>query len=224
MKYSLFLLLVMSFNFSSAQKDDLPDGFVYIQEEIPGVVLEMRYAGRNNFIGKKIKGYKKPVAIISDPAASALKKVQQEVSRDGFCLKIFDAYRPQRAVDHFLAWSRNEKDTLKKQEFYPDIGKEDLFRLGYIASRSGHTRGSTIDLTLTNCQTGEEVDMGGPYDFFGELSHHDASEVTPEQKRNREYLKEVMIKYGFNSYSEEWWHYTLRNEPYPDRYFNFVVQ
>lgn len=207
-----------------AQKSKLQEGFVYVKEKIPDVVLEMRYAGNNNFMGKPISGYNKPMAILSKPAAEALYLVQQELKNEGFCLKIFDAYRPQQAVDEFITWARDPGDTLMKQEYYPDVDKRNLFNYGYISTRSGHSRGSTIDITLIDANTGKEVDMGGSYDFFGEISHHNSPEITAEQKQNRELLKKVMAKHGFYPYMQEWWHYTFRPEPYPDTYFNFAVE
>lgn len=224
MKKILFLFLLSAGLSSFVVLKNLPDGFVYIKDVIPDVVLDIRYAGNNNFIGEPIKGYMEARAIISEPAAEALKKVQQDLKQEGYGLKVFDAYRPQRAVNHFIEWAEDPADTLKKREFYPDVDKNDLFELGYIASRSGHSRGSTIDLTIIDADTKKELDMGGPYDLFGEISHHDSTEVTSEQKQNRELLKNTMMKYGFQPYAQEWWHYTYQPEPYPDTYFDFVVE
>ncbi|MCM8570655.1 M15 family metallopeptidase [Gramella jeungdoensis] len=225
MKFKLFLFFTLiAFNAFLSQTDTLPDGFVYIDAEIPGVVYEIRYAGSNNFIGKPVKGYKREQAILSEPAAKALAKVQKELISKDYMLKIFDAYRPQTAVNHFIEWAREPGDTLNKQQFYPDVSKKNLFELGYIASRSGHSRGSTVDLTIIHAETCEEVDMGSTYDFFGEISHHNSIKITEEQKRNRELLKNIMSKYGFRAYPEEWWHYTYRMEPYPDTYFDFPVE
>lgn len=207
-----------------AQKQQLPQGFTYLHEMIPDVVLEVRYAGNNNFLGTPVEGYKEELVILSTPAASALKKVQQELKTMGYCLKVFDGYRPQRAVNHFISWAKVSGDTLKKQQFYPDVDKKDLFKLGYISSRSGHSRGSTVDLTMVDYSTGKEVDMGGAYDFFGELSHHNYSEISKEQKNNRALLKRIMMKHGFSPYAQEWWHYTYQHEPFPDTYFDFVIE
>lgn len=207
-----------------SQERNLPQGFVYVKNIIPEVKLDIRYADSNNFIGKPVKGYNQPVAILSQPAAEALKKVQEELSKKGYNLKIFDAYRPQTAVDNFIAWAKDPADTLNKKHFYPQVEKQDLFNLGYIASKSGHSRGSTVDLTIINAATGEELDMGSSYDFFGEISHHNCTKITSEQKANRELLKQVMIKHGFHPYPEEWWHYILKNEPYPDTFFDFPVE
>ena len=171
MKTAFQILILFTLNLLNAQST-LPVNFVYVDELIPDIVLEMRYTGDNNFLGVPVEGYNNPVAILSKPAALALEKVQQELKDIGYCLKIFDAYRPQRAVDHFISWARNPADTLKKVEFYPEVDKKDLFTLGYISSRSGHSRGSTVDLTIVDYSSGEEVDMGGSYDLFGEVSHH----------------------------------------------------
>lgn len=207
-----------------AQQKELPQGFSYLHEVIPDIVLETRYAGTNNFLGTRVEGYKSEKIVLSTPAALALNKVQQDLKSMGYCLKVFDGYRPQRAVNHFISWAKVKGDTIKKQQFFPDIDKKDLFNLGYISSRSGHSRGSTVDLTIVDFNTGKEVDMGGPYDFFGELSHHNYSKITEPQKNNRTLLKKIMLKHGFTAYAQEWWHYTYQPEPFPDTYFDFVVE
>ena len=201
-----------------------PKGFVYIHEMIPDVEYEIRYAGSNNFLGELVSGYENEVALLTTEAAEALKQVQQDLQKQGYCLKIFDAYRPQQAVDHFGSWAKDPDATSMKQEYYPNVKKEDLFEQDYIAARSGHTRGSTVDLTLIGYSTGEELDMGSPYDFFGKISHHGAAGVSPQQEANRMILKNAMEKNGFHPLATEWWHYTLRNEPYPETYFNFPVR
>lgn len=223
-KVFLFLLLLATEAMHCQDTKQLPEGFVYIDEEIPGVVYEIRYAGNNNFIGMPVRAYKTEQAILSKPAAKALAKVQKELIRKDYMLKIFDAYRPQTAVNHFIEWARDRNDTLMKQQFYPEVAKKDLFELGYIASRSGHSRGSTVDLTLIDAETCKEIDMGSTYDFFGEISHHNTTQITAEQKKNRELLRSIMRKHGFRHYSEEWWHYTFTPEPYPDTYFDFPVE
>jgi len=221
---SFLLIFIISINTGLAQEKSLPEGFIYLKDEIPDIELEIRYAGSNNFIGKKVNSYIKPVAIISKPAAEALKKVQEDLMAEGYCLKVFDAYRPQTAVNHFIEWAGKPEDTLTKQQFYPDIDKKDLFQLGYIATKSGHSRGSTIDLTIIDAETGKELDMGSSYDFFGDISHHNTTKINKHQKAMRSLLKRIMIKNGFRPYPEEWWHYTLRNEPHPDTYFDFPVK
>ncbi|WP_417885914.1 M15 family metallopeptidase [Zunongwangia sp.] len=222
--YRKFLIIFIFFINLSTLQAQLPDGFVYLKNYIPDIVTELRYASTNNFTGKPVPGYEEEIVITTRQAAEALQKIQNELEEKGFCLKIFDAYRPQQAVTSFIEWSRKPGDTLKKQEFYPQKKKRNLFNLGFIATKSGHSRGSTFDLTLVNANTLEEVDMGGSFDFFGAISHHNYPELTKEQISNRKLLKSVMIKYGFRPYYKEWWHYTLRNEPFPDTYFDFKVQ
>ncbi len=202
----------------------LPEGFVYLDDVIPGIKLEMRYYTDNNFTGRRVDGYLKPVCIISKPAAQALKNVQNDLLAFGLELKIFDAYRPQAAVDNFIRWAADVNDTKMKKEYYPDVDKRNLFRDGYIASRSGHTRGSTVDLTIIQSGSGKELDMGGAFDFFGPVSWPDSSQVPAVKRANRLLLRTLMIRYGFNPYEKEWWHFTLANEPYPNTYFNFPVE
>ena len=219
---SLNVIIILFF--SLINTSDLPEGFVYIDEVIPEVVYDIRYAGAHNFVGKPIDGYKAERAILSERAARALKNVQKELIQKDYMLKVYDAYRPQRAVNHFMQWAREENDTLMKSEFYPDVEKRHLFQLGYIATRSGHSRGSTLDLTIIHVETCDNVDMGSPYDFFGKISHHNTSKITAAQKKNRELLRLTMRKNGFRSYSEEWWHYTYDAEPFRDTYFDFPVE
>lgn len=227
MKLKLFLLLLISFfglTSCASREDSLPEGFVYVQREIPGLILDLRYFGNHNFTGKPVAGYQKPVLIMSQSATKALKLVQKDLNRQGLGLKIFDAYRPQMAVDSFEIWAKDINDTIAKPEFYPEVDKKDLFTLGYIASKSGHSRGSTIDLTIVDLLTKKELDMGSPFDFFGTISHQDASQISALQKSNRRILKDKMLQYGFKEYHEEWWHFTLINEPFPNTYFNFPVR
>lgn len=196
-------------------------GFVTVSKIVPDVILEIRYYSTYNFVGERIDGYEAPVALATKEAASALKKASDYLSEKGYRIKIYDAYRPQRGVDHFKRWAKDLNDTLMKPYFYPYKDKSVLFKEGYIASFSGHSRGSTFDLTLFDMKSGKEVDMGGTFDYFGELSHPDYNGITPEQKKNRMFLKETMEKFGFRNYPNEWWHFTLRNEPYPNTYFTF---
>lgn len=220
MKRFLFVAFLFHVTLISGQHP----GFVYLNETVPDIVLELKYYGSDNFMGCPVEGYVREVGIISHEAASALKLVQEVLSRQGLSLKIFDAYRPQKSVDHFIRWARNESDTLQKRSYYPNIPKSQLFKLGYISARSGHTRGSTLDCTLVDRSTGLEVDMGGPYDFFGEVSHHDYPAVTSQQLENRQLLKNAMEQFGFRAYAKEWWHYTLNNEPFPSTYFDFDIK
>lgn len=206
------------------KKNQLPQGFVYLDEVIPTAQYEIRYFGDNNFVGKRIDGYKAPLAIFSRTAATALKKVSEDLESKGYILKIYDAYRPQTAVNHFVSWSGINSDIKMKQQYYPRLDKRNLFKLGFIAKKSGHSRGSTVDLTIVNKETGAEVDMGSPYDFFGDVSYYDTSLINKTQKANRAILNNAMVKQGFKPYSKEWWHFTLIKEPYPKQYFNFNVE
>ena len=201
----------------------LPEGFVYIAEEIPGIKEEIRYAGNHNFLGRPVDGYAAAKSVCTCEAVQALKKAAEAFAADGYTLLIYDAYRPQRAVDHFVRWSLDLQDVAAKAEFYPTLNKADLFELGYIARRSGHSRGSTIDLTLLD-REGKLLDVGGEFDWFSPISGHGYEDLTPQQKQNRLYLKETMEAVGFSPYSEEWWHYRLTEEPYPDTYFDFPIE
>lgn len=164
------------------------------------------------------------MAILTCEAAEALKQVNNDMNRQGYRIKIYDTYRPQTAVNHFIRWAEQLDDTLTKAAFYPEVDKSVLFDEGYICARSGHSRGSTIDLTLIDFRSGKEVDIGGVFDYFGELSHPDYEDITPEQKANRLILRDVMLRHGFLPLNTEWWHFTLSNEPYPDTYFDFPVR
>ncbi|OMP31320.1 peptidase M15 [Mangrovimonas sp. DI 80] len=202
----------------------MPDGFVYVDSVIPDIKVELRYYSSHNFVGDTITGYQSNRLILTKQAAEALKLVQDELQQQNLCLKVYDGYRPQRAVNHFMEWARNLTDTIQKQEFYPNVNKKYLFRDGYIATRSGHSRGSTLDLTIVDAETLEPLDMGSPYDFFGMPSWVSYEGITKEQKENRQLLQKVMNKHNFRSYSKEWWHFTLRWEPFPDTYFDFPVK
>ncbi|MCL2033130.1 MAG: M15 family metallopeptidase [Oscillospiraceae bacterium] len=204
--------------------DALPDGFIYVTDAVPDIILEIRYYSTYNFVGARVDDYLAPVAIISESAAAALKQANDDVRAQGYAIKVFDAYRPQGAVDHFVRWAADENDVLTKEYFYPDIEKDRIIPDKYIMERSGHSRGSTIDLTLIDMLTGKELDMGSPFDFFGLASHHGTGLITQEQANNRLILKNAMEKAGFLPYDEEWWHYTLADEPYPDIYFTFPIK
>lgn len=197
--------------------------FVQISDLVPSVVQEIRYHSTYNFIGDRIEGYEEPCALLTKEAARALKGAAAELNVQGYRLKIFDAYRPAGAVRHFVMWGLEDTDIRMKPYFYPDLEKQELFSKGYIASRSSHSRGSTVDLTLLNMATGKEVDMGGPFDFFGELSHPDYKGITEEKYANRMILRKVMMRNGFEPIDCEWWHFTLKDEPFPDTYFEFPV-
>ncbi len=200
------------------------DYFVSVTDVVPDVILEIRYFGTYNFVGERIDGYKAPTALLTKRAAEALKAVSDDVMAQGYRLKIYDAYRPQCAVDHFVRWAANVSDTRMKNYFYPNLDKSVLFEQEYIMEKSGHTRGSTVDLTLFDMKTEKELDMGGTFDWFGIESHPDYKEITPEQYANRMILREAMLRHGFKPLETEWWHFTLSDEPFPDRYFNFPVE
>jgi len=205
-------------------RESLPQGFVYITDVMPDVLLDIRYYSTYNFVGARVDGYLAPVAILTKEATHALKKVGDELRAQGYLLKIFDAYRPQKAVQHFVRWARDLSDTTYRHVFYPYVDKSKLFALGYIAQRSGHSRGSTIDLTLVEIGTGKELDMGAPFDYFGPISGHGTNLITKEQTAHRELLKNAMVRHGFRINNEEWWHYTFVSEPFPNTYFNFDVR
>ena len=198
-------------------------GFVAVTDVVPDVILEIRYFSTFNFIGDRIDGYNEPTALLTKEAASALKVASDDVISRGYRLKIYDAYRPQQAVNHFVKWAKDVPDKRMKKVFYPDIPKEKLFDLGFIAKRSGHSRGSTVDLTLFDMSESCDVDMGGYFDFFGDISHYDYPALTDAQRANRVLLREIMVRSGFVPYENEWWHFTLADEPYQDRYFKFPV-
>ena len=202
--------------------DDASD-FVLLTDVVPDAILEIRYYSTYNFVGDRIDGYHQPTALLTKEAAQALKAVSDDVIKKGYRLKIYDAYRPQMAVSHFARWAKDFKDTRMKSYFYPELKKDVLFPLGYIAEHSGHSRGSTVDLTLFDMTTEKEVDMGGTFDYFGQLSHPDYKKITKKQYQNRMILREAMLAHGFKPLVEEWWHFTLKDEPYPDTYFTFPV-
>ena len=200
-----------------------PSGFVLLADYVPGIVQEIRYYTTYNFVGDRIDGYEEPCALLTREAARALKAVSGEVNAQGYRLKIFDAYRPACAVRHFVLWGIEDLDLRMKPYFYPDLEKQELFKRGYIAARSSHSRGSAVDLTLLDMETGKEVDMGSPFDLFSELSHPDSRTVTQEQYDNRMLLRRAMLRNGFAPIDCEWWHFALAQEPYPETYFEFPV-
>ena len=214
--------------------------FVNLTDVVPDAILEIRYYSTYNFVGKRIDGYQEPTALLTRAAADSLQAVSQEVMKQGYRLKIYDAYRPQEAVDHFMEWAQQMSDSLMKDYFYPDLEKDVLFPQGYIAEKSGHTRGSTVDLTLFDMNTEKELDMGGTFDWFGPESHPDfcgnpetgeytgdhgdsPRSITPEQFANRMLLRKAMINHGFTPIDTEWWHFRLEKEPFPETYFTFPV-
>jgi D-alanyl-D-alanine dipeptidase len=224
MNYKIIILFLMTLVLTPQKKVELPEGFVYVKTIIPDLDVELRYFTDHNFVGDTIQGYKSNRLILTNETANALKLVQDELQIENICLKVYDGYRPQRAVNHFVVWAKDLEDTINKQQFYPKVLKRNLFNEGYIASKSGHSRGSTIDLTLTDGNSGEPLDMGSPYDFFGEESWVEYQDISEEQKANRDLLQKVMQKYDFRNYANEWWHFTLRWEPFPETYFDFEVE
>ena len=215
---SIYIILL----FFICSCSDLPSGFIYINDIDKTIQTDLRYSTKDNFTGRIVDGYKSNRAIISYDAAKSLVQVQNELRKRNLSLKIFDAYRPQRSVNYFINWSKDLSDTINKIIYYPKINKSQLFPMGYIAERSGHSRGSTVDLTIVNNKTNKELDMGTPYDFFGPESSTDFSNITDKQRSNRILLLEAMTKNGFKKYPKEWWHYTLELEPF-NHYFNFVI-
>ena len=220
MNIKFTFLLLFCFGIVSAQ---LPKGFVYVEDVIPTIKVELRYYSNDNFLGKPVDSYKKEVAILTTQAANALKNVQEELKQYDLSIMIYDSYRPQTAVNHFIRWARDLNDTINKHIFYPDVKKQYLFQEGYISSKSGHSRGSTLDVTLVDINTCEPLDMGSPWDFFGPESWVANNNLTKQQRANRMLLRVIMEKHGFIIYTKEWWHFSLRNEPFPETYFDFPV-
>jgi len=200
-----------------------PDLFVDAGTVVPGLVTEMRYAGTHNFVGRRIDGYNAARCLLTKPAAAALAEVALDLDPRGLAIKVFDCYRPARAVANFVRWARDVNDIAGKAEFYPQVDKSMLFQDGYISSRSAHSRGSTLDLTLVR-KGGGELDMGTPFDFFSPLSWPGAAGVGAEAKANRALLAAAMRRRGFRPYAREWWHFTFSAEPFPNTYFDFPVQ
>ena len=200
-----------------------PSGFVVLADHVPGIVQEIRYYSTYNFVGDRIDGYEEPCALMTIEGARALKGVAHELNVQGLRLKVFDAYRPANAVKHFVLWGIDNLDLRMKPYFYPDFDKDELFARGFISRQSSHSRGSTVDLTLLDMATGLELDMGSPFDLFSEVSYPDYRGITDEQYRNRMLLQSTMMHHGFEPIDCEWWHFTLKDEPYPDTYFEFPV-
>ena len=225
-----FLVVITALLLFSCQKQKSPapeydnSDFVRVTDVIPDAILEIRYYSTYNFVGERIDGYEQPIALMTREAADSLKAVNDELKANGYRIKIWDTYRPQRAVNHFIRWAENISDTAMKAVFYPMVDKSVLFERGYIYARSSHSRGSTVDLTLLDAATGKELDMGSPFDWFGEESHPDYPCPLYRQSENRKILHNAMARHGFVGLDSEWWHFTLCNETYPDTYFDFPVQ
>ena len=203
----------------------IPADFVLLADVCPDILQEIRYYTTFNFVGRRIPGYSRPIAYLTRVAADSLSAVSRDLMQRGYRLKVFDAYRPQQAVEYFIRWARDLSDQTMKPYFYPDCPKSELFRQGYLAHKSGHTRGSTVDVTLFDMRTERDADMGSTYDLLDQASHYSYTQgLTPEQIANRVLLRQVMSRHGFRPIACEWWHFTLRNEPYPNTYFNFEIQ
>ena len=209
---------------TSAKAQSRHPSFVDAAQGIPGLAVEMRYFEGSNFVGRRIDGYEAPICLLTREAAVALAAVQRDLATSGLGLKVFDCYRPVRAVAHFVRWSRDLSDQQNKGEYYPDFDKRDLFRDGYISARSGHSRGSTIDLTLVRLSDKQELDMGSPFDFFGPRSARLNRSISADAHSNRNVLAAAMARRGFRGYWKEWWHFTLAGEPFPETYFDFPVR
>ena len=239
------LALVLTAPAGAQQK--APAGFVSLKAEVPSIKVEMRYLTHHNFIGRPIRGYRDPLCIVTRETAEALFRAQTRVRRQGYTLKVYDCYRPQRAVDDFVAWGKRLRDQRMKAEFYPRVDKRDVFKDGYIATKSGHSRGSTVDLTLVRRPPARQeryhrgdklrdcalprakrlrdnsIDRGTGYDCFDTKSHPFSPHVTAQQRKNRLKLRRAMLAAGFKGLETEWWHFTLRDERFPERYFDFPV-
>ena len=215
--------LVASFGVSAAAQER-PAQFVDAAAIVPGLILDMRYAGAHNFVGRPIDGYERPRCLLTQAAATALANVARDLAQRGLVLKAFDCYRPTRAVADFVRWARDLGDRAGKAEFYPQVDKRMLFHDGYISPRSGHSRGSTVDLTLARAADGRELDMGTPFDFFSPRSWPSDRSVGAQAQANRALLSGAMRHGGFRPYEKEWWHFTLRHESFPDSYFDFPVK
>ena len=244
----LIIIIVYPLLSSDSCESAMPEGFVDVKEVTPSIQLDIRYYSSHNFVGGRIDGYNAPKCILTREAAAALAKVQKELEASSLSLKVYDCYRPQRAVNHFVRWAEDIKDINTKKEFYPTVDKPDLIKQVYIDAKSGHSRGSSADITIVPIPTpaqaayepGEEllecylpakkrfkdnsIDMGTGFDCFHELSYSANENVGTEQRKNRLQLKALMEKHGFRNYEKEWWHFTLRNEPFPETYFDFVIE
>lgn len=201
----------------------MKNGFVFVDDVVSGIRWDAKYATWDNFTGKPVDGYLANRIVGTIALCAALQRAQDEAAGLGFGVVLWDGYRPQRAVECFLRWSRQPEDDRTKLRHYPNIARSEMVELGYVAAKSGHSRGSTVDLTLYDLTTRELAPMGGDHDLMDEVSHHGARGITQDEARNRQRLRSVMEACGFCAYECEWWHYTLKDEPYPDTYFDFLV-
>ena len=219
MRLLIFFLVIIIYSFRIS---DLPEGFIKLNDIDNTIIVDLKYSTKSNFTGKTVRGYKSNTAILSNEASNALINAQKDFKKLGYCLILFDAYRPQSAVDFFFEWSKDLNDTINKNSYYPNINKSQLFAQGYIAKKSGHSRGSTVDVSLVDLSTMKQIDMGSIYDYFGIQSSTFYPNISDSQKNNRMILYNIMINNGFKNYSKEWWHFTLENEPFQE-YFDFLV-
>jgi D-alanyl-D-alanine dipeptidase len=219
MRVLIFFLVVIIFSFKLY---DLPEGFIKLNDIDSTIIVDLKYNTKSNFTGKIVRGYKSNTVILSNEASIALINAQNDFKKLGYSLIVFDAYRPQSAVDFFFEWSKDLNDTINKNSYYPNINKSQLFAQGYIAKKSGHSRGSTVDVSLVDLSTMKQIDMGSIYDYFGIQSSTFYPNISDSQKNNRMILYNIMINNGFKNYSKEWWHFTLENEPFQE-YFDFLV-
>ena len=218
----IFIITLLIF-FSSFFNNNLEDGFVYLKDIDDSIIVDLKYYSNENFTGQYVEGYLSNNAILTKESALALSDAQDDFNKLGYSLILYDAYRPQRAVNFFVQWSNNFHDTINKRIYYPNIKKSELFEFGYIAYKSGHSRGSTVDVSLIEISTNKLLDMGTIFDYFGVESHNFFDDISEKQKSNRLILYEIMSDNGFKNYSKEWWHFTLKNEPY-QKYFDFLVK
>jgi D-alanyl-D-alanine dipeptidase len=201
----------------------MKNDFVFVDEFVPGIRWDAKYATWDNFTGRPVDGYRANRIVGTRALCAALDRAREKAASAGFGLLLWDGYRPQRAVDCFVRWSQQPEDGRTKPRHYPNLDRPDVFEEGYVAVRSGHSRGATVDLTLYDLGTGELAPMGGDHDLMDPVSHHGAPGVTQAEARNRDRLRSVMEGCGFDSYDREWWHYTLKHEPYPNSYFDFPI-
>ena len=218
----IFIIIILIF-YSTSFNNNLEAGFVYLKDIDDSIVVNLKYYSSENFTGQFVEGYHSNNAILTKESALALSKAQDDFNKLGYSLILYDAYRPQRAVNFFVQWSKNLNYTINKRIYYPNIKKSELFELGYIAYKSGHSRGSTVDVSLVEISTNKVLDMGTVFDYFGVESHTFFDDISEKQKSNRLILYEIMSNNGFKNYSKEWWHFTLKNEPY-QKYFDFLIK
>ena len=218
----IFIIIILIF-YSTSFNNNLEAGFVYLKDIDDSIVVNLKYYSSENFTGQFVEGYHSNNAILTKESALALSKAQDDFNKLGYSLILYDAYRPQRAVNFFVQWSKNLNDTINKRIYYPNIKKSELFEFGYIAYKSGHSRGSTVDVSLIEISTNKLLDMGTIFDYFGIESHTFFDDISEKQKSNRLILYEIMSNNGFKNYSKEWWHFTLKNEPY-QKYFDFLIK